>query len=140
MATDAQAQFLEVFAGLSQRAALRGLVRGEEGAFFRQRLGELRRIVHDMPRTYGTDGQGGAAVAQLHYFTRNADWYIVELDASASDGAGHAQAFGLADLGWGPELGYISIPELLRHGAELDLHWEPATVDAIRAKSSRGAA
>ena len=137
--------FLQTFVGRSQAAALRRAMRGEECCYFQQRMESLRKIAHTMPRTYQTDGQGGEAVAHLHYFTSSADWYIVELDASANDDAidgvaQHTQAFGLANLGWIPELGYINIPQLLANGAELDLHWVPVTLDAIRAKSSRGAA
>ena len=40
-------------------------------------------------------------------------------------------AFGIADLGMEPELGYISIPELLEVGAELDLYHTPKTVAEI---------
>ena len=134
-----QRQFLLTFTNPAQTRALNSAMRGEEAAYFRQHLADLQRKVEAMPRTYGTDGQGGAALAGLHYFTSGADWYIVELDASAQDGNGHAQAYGLADLGWGAELGYISIPELLANGAELDLHWTPQSLDAIRAKASRGA-
>jgi hypothetical protein len=50
------------------------------------------------------------------YFTGGCDWWIVEKD-SDPDHAGQAQAFGIADLGMGAELGYISIPELLENGA-----------------------
>ena len=42
------------------------------------------------------------------------------------------QAFGLADLGMGAELGYISIVELLENGAELDLHFVPRTLEQIK--------
>ena len=133
-------EFLEKFTPHSQRSALRSLQRGEEGQFFRERLAELRDHVATMPRTYATDGKGDAAPVGLHYFTGRADWYIVELDASASDGSGHAQAFGLADLGYGPELGYISIPDIIAHGAELDLHFTTCTVGDIKRKRARRAA
>ena len=44
------------------------------------------------------------------------------------------QAFGIADLGKGRELGYISIPELLENGAELDLYYtEPKTIGELLA-------
>ena len=40
----------------------------------------------------------------------------------------------VADLGMGyRELGYISIPELLANGAELDLHYRPKTIGEILA-------
>ena len=35
------------------------------------------------------------------------------------------QAFGYADIGYGPEAGYISIEELLENDVELDLYWTP---------------
>jgi len=84
-------------------------------------------IVEHMPKTHETDGQGLNAVAHLHYFTPGADWYITERDMEADQ----LQAFGLADLGYGGELGYISIVELLECGAELDLHWTPTKMADI---------
>lgn len=120
--------------GPGQRRAIADALAGPDRAFFRAKLAELHLVAENMPRTYQTDGQGDEALARLHYFTAGADWYITELDASAHDGEGHRQAFGLAVLNGGyPELGYISIPELLACGAELDLHWTPATVGALRA-------
>ena len=68
--------------------------------------------------------EAASALARLHYFTGGCDWWIVEKDAD-SDHAGQVQAFGVADLGMGAELGYISIPELLENGAELDLYFTP---------------
>jgi hypothetical protein len=50
------------------------------------------------------------------------------------------QAFGLVSLGYEPELGYISLPEILKAGAELDLHWTPTTVGEILEKKSALAA
>jgi hypothetical protein len=83
-----------------------------------------------MPATYATESQGRAAIAHLHYFLGGADWWIIEKD-SDPDNAGQVQAFGIADLGMGPELGYISIPELLEVGAELDFYHTPKTVAEI---------
>ncbi len=85
-----------------------------------------------MPTTYATDAQGRAALAQLHYFIGGCDWWIVEKDADP-DGAGQVQAFGIADLGMGRELGYISIPELLENGAELDLYFKPQPIGDLLA-------
>lgn len=84
-----------------------------------------------MPKTYEQDGKGLKAIAYLHYFTGNADWYITEKDMSDPDEPGQLQAFGLANLGYGGELGYISIVELLKRGAELDYHFEPCPLDEI---------
>ena len=44
------------------------------------------------------------------------------------------QAFGLARM-WGEwELGYTSLPEILRAGAEIDLHFAPTTPAVIKAQ------
>lgn len=45
------------------------------------------------------------------------------------------EVVGQADLGYGePELGYISITELLDNGVELDLYFTPSTLGQINAK------
>ena len=106
---------------------------GEEGDHFVELIDRVHAAWQAMPKTYETDGQGCAALAQLHYFTGGCDWWIVEKDADP-DHAGQVQAFGIADLGMGyRELGYISIPELLANGAELDLHYRPKTIGEILA-------
>lgn len=105
-------------------------LRGEERAFFREKLRELEATIRDMPATYGQDGLGDDAVVHLHYFFGGADWWITEKDV---DG-GTPQAFGLVDLGHGPELGYISIDELVRvRGMDIDLHWKPVTLGELKA-------
>lgn len=82
------------------------------------------------PKTYEQDGKGDQAIAYLHYFTSNGDFYITEKDID--DGV--TQAFGLASIGDSyPELGYISITELVKNGAEIDLHFEPKTLGEIKA-------
>jgi hypothetical protein len=105
--------------------------RGEEGDWFRQRLIDLQREIERMPATYAQDGKGDNAIAALHYFNAGSDWYILEKDV---DG-GIQQAFGYAILNGdfeNAELGYISIAELVAHGVELDLHFKPRTLAAIK--------
>jgi hypothetical protein len=114
----------------SQFAAVAAALRGEEAAHFAEVINRLHATWQAMPTTYATEAQGRAAVAHLHYFLGGADWWIVEKDADP-DNVGQVQAFGLADLGMGPELGYISIPELLEVGAELDFYYTPKTVAEI---------
>ena len=123
-------QVLATLTNQSQRTAILEALRGEEGAFFAQRIKEICATWAAMPKTYETDGQGRDALARLHYFTSGCDWWIVEKDVDP-DHAGQAQAFGIADLGMGAELGYISLPEILAAGAELDLYWTPKTVREI---------
>lgn len=68
----------------------------------------------------------------LHYFFRGCDWYIQEKDIDSEDG--QIQAFGLANLGYGFELGYISIQELVENGVELNLHFTPCTREKLNEK------
>jgi len=108
----------------AQRAVILAAARGEEAEHFLEIIDHIHAMWQAMPKTYETDGQGCSALARLHYFTGGCDWWIVEKDADP-DHAGQIQAFGIADLGMGPEAGYISIPELLENGAELDLYFTP---------------
>ncbi|MEI9479799.1 MAG: DUF2958 domain-containing protein [Deltaproteobacteria bacterium] len=116
--------------GSQQRSAIHAAMRGEEGQFFREKLEALRQLWNAMPATYESVAKGRAALAQFHFFTAGADWYIVEKDIDP-DGDGQIQAFGIADLGYGPELGYISLPEILAAGAELDIYFAAKTVAEI---------
>jgi hypothetical protein len=112
-----------------QARTIRSLSRGEEGAFFRGKVADVRRILDTMPQARDTDGLGDSALVYLHYFTAGADWYITERDIETEQ----LQAFGLADLGYGGELGYISLVEICRcSSANLDLHWTPKTLADVR--------
>jgi len=125
---------LSAFMGHAQTQAVKRAAKGEEKQFFFDKVAELHRTIQAMPRTYEQDGMEDEAVAYLHYFKDGADWYITEKDM---DGDGTEQAFGLADLyGDGGELGYISIRELVRIGAQLDFHFKPQAIGAL----SEGAA
>ena len=123
---------LRPFIGRSQLATMAKLAKGEEGEHFRAKLSEMAEIVRTMPKTYEQDGKGDQAIAYLHYFRGGMDWHITEKDAETEDAPGQLQAFGLCDLGYGPELGYVSIDELTAQGVELDLYWTPATIGEIR--------
>ena len=106
---------------------------GEEGDHFIGIIDRIHATWQAMPKTYESTAQGRAALARLHYFIGGCDWWIVEKDADP-DHAGQVQAFGIADLGMGPEAGYISIPELLENGAELDLYYtEPKNIGELLA-------
>jgi hypothetical protein len=118
---------LQHFIGAAQKMALAEVIDGEESQFFVGKLNELANIVATMPKTYETDGQGDEAIAHLHYFTAGFDWYITERDMEEEQ----LQAFGLACM-FEKELGYISIVELLRNGAELDLYFVPKAIKSFR--------
>lgn len=120
--TQATAAFriLRPFIGSAQIEAMADVCRGEERRYMFSKLSELLDTIATMPKTFETDGQGDAAIVRLHYFVGGCDWYITERDMLDEQ----RQAFGLADLGMGyPELGYISIAEIIGNGGELDLHW-----------------
>jgi len=124
-------KLINKFMSKAQRAALAEAMEGEELEFFTNMLIDLERKLETMPKTYEQDGKGDEAVVHLHYFLGGMDWYITEKDM-IDDDAQH-QAFGLADLGYGGELGYISIQELIDNGVELDLYWEPKTLAEVKA-------
>ena len=120
------------FIGKQQLAAVSEAAKGEERQWFIVRMVELAALVHSMPKVYEQDGLGNQAIVYLHYFTGSMDWYITERDISVEQ----LQAFGLADLGYGGELGYISIQELIEHGAELDFHFHPCTLEVIQTRKA----
>ena len=115
---------LRQFINPDQLSTLYVLFTGEERHYFFDKVCELRDMVMNMPKTYEQEGKGDSAVIYLHYFIGNCNWYIIEKDSEQEQ----LQTFGIADLGYGPEYGYISIEELLENGVELDFHYEPRTV------------
>ncbi|AEJ01298.1 hypothetical protein Nit79A3_1466 [Nitrosomonas sp. Is79A3] len=123
---------LKQFIGKAQLSAIGMGIRGEEGQFFKDKLIEIANVIQTMPKTYGQDGMGDKAIAYLHYFKGAGDWHITEKDMEDEQ----LQAFGLANIGYGGELGYISIQELIDAGVELDLYWTPKTIGEIKGGSS----
>jgi len=121
---------LSNFINPAQLNILRLNVKGEEGQYFADTLQQFAHHVEHMHHTYEQDGKGDQAIVHLHYFMGGADWYITEKDINTNQ----IQAFGFADLGYGGELGYISLVEILAHGAELDLHWTPKTLTEVKAE------
>lgn len=117
------------FLSRGQFKTIADAMKGEEGRFFIDKAKVLAQLIEGMAKTYEQDGKGDDATAYLHYFKGSGDWYITEKDAS---GKGTEQAFGLAELGQGGELGYISIDELVRNNVELDLHFDPKSLAALK--------
>ncbi|WP_205010661.1 DUF2958 domain-containing protein [Nitrosomonas oligotropha] len=119
---------LKQFIGEAQLLVISSAMNGEDGQSFKDKLIEIANTIQAMLKTYGQDGMGDDAIAYLHYFKGSGDWYITEKDMEDEQ----LQAFGLANLGQGGELGYISIQDLIDAGVELDLHWNPKTLKIIR--------
>ena len=119
------------FIPVQQRSVIIECLDGEEREFFLNKMIELQETIQAMPVTYQQDGMGDNAIAHLHYFSGGQNWYITEKDM---EGDGTIQAFGMADLGFGSEMGYISIAELVQINIiELDLHWQKKTLAEISA-------
>ena len=116
------------FIGLSQQRAMMEVMDGEESQYMLDIVNQVSATIKTMPKTYEQDGLGDAAIVHLHYFKNGCDWYITEKDMCDEQ----HQAFGLANLGYGGELGYISLLEITLLNVELDLHWTPKTLAEVR--------
>lgn len=117
------------FMAPEQRLVLVSNIDGEEGEFFAAKAIELAGIFNTMPRTYDTESDGEEAVAYLHYFKNGIHWYITERDMEIEQ----QQAFGLAVMHMdAPELGYISLIELMANNVELDFYWTPTKLNEIK--------
>ncbi len=128
-ATTAATKALQGFIPPAEMELMGALCRGEEGDFFRSKFVEFAERVAKMPKTYEQDSMGDEAIVYLHYFSSGCDWYITEKDMADEQ----HQSFGWADLGYGGELGYISLAELCQcRGVELDLHFTPTTLGTIK--------
>lgn len=102
----------------------------EEKDYFIAKLDQLATLIAGMPTTGQTEGQGDKTLAYLHYFYGSCDWYITEKDVGdGSDDLRQHQAYGSANLGYGAEFGYISLPEMFTvPGVELDYHFAPRAI------------
>lgn len=121
------------FLSQAQLTVLANCCRGEEGEFFLQAIISFAERISAMPVTYGQEGAGEQAIVYLHYFLGGSDWYITEKDVCG----GVKQAFGYAIINGDDqmaELGYISIKELVRCGAELDLYFTPRPLGEVMAE------
>lgn len=124
-------EYVRPFIPKKQMLMMIGGLRGEERGFFREAFRQLEATIRAMPVTYQQSELGDAAVVHLHYFTGGMDWWITEKDVEG----GTRQAFGLVDMGHGPELGYVCIDELRSvRSMNIDLHWKPCTIADIKAK------
>ncbi len=124
------------FMSVSQLKSVDELSTGEEGQFFIDTLVGLANIVKTMPKTMEQDENGDEAIAYLHYFKGGVNFYIAEKDVGDSAMSNVEQrqdkAFGLASIGHGAELAYISIAELIKNNVELDFHFKPVSIASLQ--------
>ena len=105
----------------------------EESEHFITIASHQAETIESMPVTYEQDGLGDNAIIHLHYFLNGCDWYITEKDIEG----GVLQAYGFAILNgdlYNAEMGYISITELTRLGAEMDFYYTKKTIGELKAE------
>ena len=123
---------LQGFIPQGQAPAIAELFHGQDGAHYRDKINALYERISSMPETYGQDGLGDDAIAYLHYFTGSYDCYVTEKDMETEQ----HQAFGMASMGYGFELGYVSLVELTAvPGMEIDLYFEPQKIGNLKKES-----
>lgn len=104
------------------------------GAAFNKPAYRYIRQSDALPPLYANDGQGEAAMARVKLFnpTGAGTWYLSEYDPETRT------AFGITNLGYGPELGYVSMEELcalrgmFNLPIERDIHWTPRPLSECR--------
>lgn len=121
-------RILRPFIGHDQLTVIEECSSGEEQDFFFDKLAEYAQRVQSMPKTYQQESIDDPIV-YLHYFTGACDWHVTERDQEDEQ----SQAFGLCNLGYGAELGYVNLEEITRLGAEIDLYFKPCPLSQIRA-------
>lgn len=139
-AVDAIALMRGKFIGNDQCAAILDVLRGEESEWMAEKVNSLWATIQSMPQSYQTDGQDPEkTLCHLHYFVGTVDAWITEKDMGErrkwTPEVEQHQAFGVTRIQPGSgELGYVSIPELLECGAEIDLYWTPCTLASLKGK------
>ena len=108
----------------AQYRAMVELAQGAERAHYAEAFTTLAERIRAMPHTYQQSGVGRNSIAHLHYFLGNSHWYITEKDKFG--GVRQAFCFAILQGDWmNAEFGYVSIAELTRIGAEVDLTFKP---------------
>jgi hypothetical protein len=111
-----------------QQKVFEEALRGEEKEFFSEKLEEFKKNWSDMPNIHGQEHKSDEAIAYLHYFKNDFHIYLTERDPES------LEVFGLMGRIGGDqdrEKGYQSIENIREAGFELDLHFTPATLNAI---------
>ena len=124
------------FIGLNQLTCIVDGLVGEEAGCFQEIVDRMAETIVETPVTYEQDVKGDGAIAFLHYFIRGYDFYLTEKDAGGPNDTPsdfQNQTFGLVILNGSMEMGYVSLPEILSAGAELDLHFTPTPLSQIKA-------
>lgn len=87
-------------------------------------------VIAAMPEKVEPNKSSDDAIVKLHYSEGQRQYYVTELGILPN----RHLAFGLIHIGpkFRPIVGYISLPMILKGGAELDFYWSPVTVERVR--------
>ncbi len=127
---------------VEQYAVLQGLIkRSSEWAFYAERMQAIAQIIDQLPPVYATQNNSDAEkIVGLHYFGGAVDSYLIEKDIEWEEGD-YDRSYGYQDVGYGGEQGYISVKEICKHPLmQLDLHFEPMTLKALKISRKEGTA
>lgn len=116
---------VRAFVPSGQAEAMLAGLRGEESDHFAEKMIRLATLISNAPRTRESDPDD--PIVWLHYFRGSVDAFITELDIEQEQ----HQAFGAQDVGYGHEMGYISIVELVENDVELDLYFAPKRLSEV---------
>lgn len=121
----ANIQSILPFVSRQQALALAELAKGEGAHRGAKGIESVKGIIEAMPSRGEQEGMGYKAIAHLHYFSGQQDFFITE------KGESHTQlsAFGLSLNGQAADLNGINISELINDGFELDLDWTPKPIE-----------
>ena len=126
---------LEKFINPNQLKLIKSLTYAEEGDHFTKLVEAFTHRIKNMPGPRETvEAETTDPICHLHYFGPNSDHWIIERDDLDDS---QEQAFCFACLNdWKDcaELGYVSIPELLKNRIELDLYFEPKPLSRVKAE------
>lgn len=134
MELDVASLLVKPFLSTKQNSFLMAQCNGEAQKLAINKLNAIAQIIDDMPKSFEQVGKGDQAIAYLHYSTDDSDWFITEKNADGYIG----EAFGYTILNGRQHFsdpngkGLVSIFEITRHGAELDLEFTPCTIAEVK--------
>ena len=118
-----------VTAGYQRAELLANLRQGPDNLYLHV-LARLTDRWDQTPTTAQMHGATRSAIVRWHFTHGAADYWIIAKDPDSSQ----SHAYGLASISYVhavPEPGYISLPDILTNGAQLDIYWTPVTVAEI---------
>lgn len=108
-----------------QVSAIKQALRGEESPWFQEKLSQLNKTLAEVPGIAVTEETPcDEKTVYLKFFIGGFTYYVAEIDKNGED------VFGVS-IDMMLEWGYMTIGELKRAGAEIDLHFKPCKFSEI---------